>query len=156
MLDAPEDILEVMNEGSETIYSTKIIVGPGTGLGAAIIHFNQTEQAFNVVPGEGGHQEFPAIDAQDLRLRKFAFKYYEEVEGQKFTRLSVVQIITGPCIPMLYEFFKSEYPDLEVVVPTAEDESKPDAFKIIESAMRDKDPLCLKVIGRSFAVSSPS
>ena len=77
------DFYEVLSKGEETGHSTKLIVGPGTGLGAAIIIYNETEKAFNVFAGEAGHQEFPAINEADLRLREFAFKYFEEVRGEK-------------------------------------------------------------------------
>ena len=142
------DFYEVLNKGEEIGCSTKLIIGPGTGLGAAVIIYNQTEGSYEVLAGEGGHQEFPAINEEDLKLRQFAFKYFEEVRGETLDRLSVCQLTTGPSIPLLYEFYKSEFPDLEVKVPIEEGKKEPDGFKIIDLALNHNDPLSLKVVGK--------
>lgn len=124
-----------------------VIVGPGTGLGAAFIHYNKVENWFNVEPGEAGHQEFVVTNDQELRLRKFVIKYVKDNYGEELTRWSVLRIIAGPAIQIVYEFFCQEYPDLPVVVELREGETERHPGDIVSKATNDCDELCLKTLG---------
>ena len=73
-----------------------------------------------------------------------------KLEEKKLDRLSVWQLTTGPSIPLLYEFYKTEYPELEVKVQVEEGQKEPDGFKIIDLALNHNDPLSLKVVGKLF------
>jgi glucokinase len=50
-----------------------------------------------------------------LRLKNFAVKYLREHEGLELSRVSVERLTAGPAIPLIYEFYKTVYPDLDVV-----------------------------------------
>jgi glucokinase len=141
------DFCEVMNEGVKELHKPMVIVGPGTGVGAAFIYYNQFEGGYDVEPGEAGHQEFVVTNDQELRLRKFAIKYIKEKQNEDLTRLSVLRIIAGPGIPLVYEFFCQEYPDLPVAVEVREGETERHPGDIVDKAIKDNDELCMKTIG---------
>lgn len=68
------------------------VLGPGTGLGVALLRF--TEGRFHVIPTEGGHMDFPALDSlEDNILAELR---------QHFRRVSVERIVSGPGLVNLY------------------------------------------------------
>ena len=97
---------------------------------------------------EGGHSEWSAMSEEDMRLRKFAMSHLTHSNGDPITRLSVERLTAGPAIPLLYEFYKTEYPDLEVVCPTNEETKWAEGKDIFDNALKNKDPLCLKVLDK--------
>lgn len=55
----------------------------------------------------------------------------------------------GPAVPLIYEFMKKEHDSLERILETGEDAKSPDeitSHDVIETAMTQKDPLCMKVV----------
>lgn len=147
MLDVKDETQWVIiNEGRQVAGKPKIIIGPGTGLGCAIISFNKTEGSYNVHAGEGGHVEFPATDDTELALRKFALQWFKDNEDLELKRLSTERVCAGPALPLLYEFFQTQYPDLEVVVKPDPNTGKIEPNGVLENALHERDPLCLKVI----------
>jgi len=64
----------------------------------------------------------------------------------KVGRMSVERMGAGPAIPMIYAFMKKKNPEMEAVL---EKEKKFDDIvskDIIIKGIRDKDPLCMKVV----------
>ena len=92
----------VLNKGEPHPTGNKIILGPGTGLGCAIITYNKAEKCYNVHPGEGGHSEYTAFDDIDLKLKKFAFQYFKDHENLDLSRISVERLTAGPALPLIY------------------------------------------------------
>lgn len=135
----------ILHEGIHTKGKSKIIIGPGTGLGCAIITFNRTEGDYNVNPGEGGHVEYAATNDLELRLRKFAIKWFLDNTGEELNRLSTERVTAGPALPLIYEFFVEEFPDIPQTLVAGED-GKVTPEQIIKGALKDKDVLCLKVV----------
>ncbi len=83
--------LEQIGMGSPRPASTKFVLGPGTGLGAAaMIHAADT---WIPVPGEGGHVEVGPVTEEDFRV----FAHIERVGG----RLGAEQILSGSGLPRL-------------------------------------------------------
>jgi glucokinase len=70
------------------------IVGPGTGLGAALL-VRDDKQAYQVIETEGGHLDFAPLDSLEdsivAELRK------------KFGRVSAERIVSGPGLLNIYE-----------------------------------------------------
>ena len=123
-------------------------MGPGTGLGSAIISYNKAEGDYIVHPGEGGHTEYTITDMTDLKLRNFVVDYYLRNRGISLDRVSVERLTWGPAIPIIYEFFKSEYPELEVVCESDPITKEAKSIDIVNSALNNQDPLCLKVVNQ--------
>lgn len=140
--------LITVQKGEPVEKEPKIITGPGTGLGCALIVYNHTEGCYNVVRGEGGHTEYAATNELELRLRNFVIEYIKEKQGKDIDRVSTERLCAGPAIPLLYEFFIKENPDLEVVWKQDEETKLYEAADISRwfNNGEDPDPLCKLVI----------
>ena len=98
----------------------KVVMGPGTGLGEAFLCKSQFSKCHEVFPAEGGHTEWSPRGDIDFKLYRFAKNYIatsQNVENLKtpnvtLDRLSVERVCAGPALPMIYEFMKTEHPDL--------------------------------------------
>lgn len=135
--------LITINEGEQQSNDPKIITGPGTGLGCALIIYNQALGEHTVLRGEGGHTEFTATTEQEIRLREFTLTYLRD-RGHTIERVSVERLTAGPAIPMIYEFFQQEYPDMEVILQPLEETGEVDGSEVVKNALTD--PLCKKTI----------
>jgi len=135
----------ILNEGTFVEAKPKLILGPGTGFGCASISYNKTEGSYNVNPGEGGHTEYAVTNEVELRLRKFAFEWFQKENGEELTRLSTERVTAGPALPLLYEFFQQEAPDLAVVLEAGEG-GHVTPEQVLQAALTDKDPLAIKVV----------
>ncbi|WP_417671068.1 glucokinase [Roseibium sp.] len=83
--------IEQIGPGAPRPASTKFVLGPGTGLGAAaMIHAANT---WIPVPGEGGHVEIGPVSEDDFEV----FAHIERVGG----RLGAEQILSGTGLPRL-------------------------------------------------------
>ncbi|WP_346900796.1 glucokinase [uncultured Roseibium sp.] len=82
---------EQIGGGQPRPNSTKFVLGPGTGLGAAaMIHAAET---WIPVPGEGGHVELGPVSAEDYRI----WPHIERLGG----RIGAEQILSGTGLPRL-------------------------------------------------------
>lgn len=134
-----------LNTGRKIENAPMVIVGPGTGLGAAIMTYNTTEGNYNVHPGEGGHIEWPVTTEEELRLRQYALNWFRERENLELKRLSTERVTAGPALPLLFGFFRQEYPDLESSLIEKFDNNTIEPNDILEG-MRNGDPICQKVV----------
>ncbi|HEY9580169.1 MAG TPA: glucokinase [Rhizorhapis sp.] len=69
------------------------ILGPGTGLGVAMIAYE--DGVPHVVATEGGHMDFSPLDNVETRLLDYL--------RQKFVRVSVERIVSGPGLNNIYQ-----------------------------------------------------
>jgi glucokinase len=69
------------------------IVGPGTGLGVA--HVLRTKSGYYVNETEGGHIDFPSLDALE--------DHVAAAVREKFRRVSAERIVSGPGLRNIYE-----------------------------------------------------
>jgi glucokinase len=91
----PTDNLELLfgpdvpfpNRGSVTV------LGPGTGLGVALISFD--DGVPHVIATEGGHTDFAPLDAMESRIVDYL--------RDKFLRVSTERIVSGPGLNNLYK-----------------------------------------------------
>ena len=80
--------------GGEAISGAPIaVLGPGTGLGVA--HLVQVAGKWQALPGEGGHVDFAPNNDNEIALLRFL--------QQKYSHVSVEQILSGPGIVQLYQ-----------------------------------------------------
>jgi glucokinase len=133
------------------------LIGPGTGLGEAILNKGEFAPCYEVIPCEGGHADFPTPTQEDFNLSVFAKNYIEtsnNVENQKrrTDHVSVERVCSSPGIPLIYEFMKIKFPDLKRILEETGYLSEPllpdhiTSEHIMEAALIKKDTLCLKVI----------
>ena len=85
--------LEAIGVGGRDPYSTKLVVGPGTGLGAAALVF--ARDTWVPLPGEGGHINFGPISDLDFEI----WQVMEPTNG----RISAETFLSGPGIIRLYK-----------------------------------------------------
>jgi glucokinase len=98
-------------------------MGPGTGLGEGILTKSAFSKCHEVFSSEGGHTDFAVRNEQDWKLMQFAMNYIENsnnIENQrgkaKLDRMSTERLCAGPAVPLIYQFLKSEYPELKSVL----------------------------------------
>lgn len=80
-------------EGSLPLEGVVSIVGPGTGLGVAILH--RSRDGDRVFATEGGHIEFAPLDRLEQRLR--------DLLAERHGRVSVERIVSGAGLAAIYE-----------------------------------------------------
>ena len=71
------------------------VVGPGTGLGVAILL--RGERGDRVIATEGGHVEFAPLDGDEQRLRDHL--------AERFGRVSVERVLSGAGLGAIYEAY---------------------------------------------------
>ncbi|MCR4268889.1 glucokinase [Nitratireductor sp. ZSWI3] len=87
-----DEHLEMVCPGSPEATGSRVVLGPGTGLGmAGLVHAQHT---WFPVPGEGGHVDFGPRSDRDLEI----FPHLERIEG----RVSAEQILCGRGLVNLY------------------------------------------------------
>jgi glucokinase len=87
----PGDI-EPIGGGAAEPNATRLVVGPGTGLGAgALVH---AQGIWIPVPGEGGHIDLGPVSARDMAL----WPHLERLHG----RISAEALLCGPGMVRLY------------------------------------------------------
>lgn len=72
--------------------STKVVFGPGTGLGVAVLE--SINQKWYPIDGEGGHVDFAPIDEHDLVV----WKYLTDKKG----RASLEEVLSGRGLSNIY------------------------------------------------------
>lgn len=119
--------LKPIGRGTEKPQATKLVVGAGTGLGAATLVFGR--DSWIPVAGEGGHIDFGPIHEQDFDI----WRVMEKTNA----RLSAETFLSGPGIVRLYQ-----------ALSTLAD--KPASFtkpaEITKAALDERDPIAHKAL----------
>ncbi|MCB1489234.1 MAG: glucokinase [Bauldia sp.] len=88
-----EDGVDPIGDGIATPHGARVVVGPGTGLGAgALIH---SRGRWVPIPGEGGHVDLGPVSPRD-------FEIWPHVE-QTFGRMSTETLVCGSGMLRLYK-----------------------------------------------------
>lgn len=69
------------------------LVGPGTGLGVASLMF--VDDAYHVIPSEGGHITYAPCDNIDMSILRYLKQHYRRVSAER--------IISGPGLGNIYD-----------------------------------------------------
>ncbi len=86
------DDLKQIGGGAITPLGAKVVIGPGTGLGAAtMVHAAET---WIPIPGEGGHVELGPVGEDEYRI-------WAHIPPMKDGRISAEHIISGSGLPRL-------------------------------------------------------
>lgn len=142
-----------LNRAVEVEGGVKVVMGPGTGHGQGFLTKSVFSKCYEIWSSEGGHVDFAVTSEEDWKLRQFAMDFIknseniENLRGKgEITRTSVERFCAGPAVPLIYEFMKTQYPDLPRIL---EQEKKPDELisgDIISAGLEKKDELCMKVV----------
>lgn len=101
-------------------YATKVVLGPGTGLGVAGLIWSG--ERWIAVPGEGGHMSLGANDARELALMARLRKSGEYPSAE--------EVISGPGLVELYR-----------AVATSRNESVPETIDVVRQALNGDDAI---------------
>jgi glucokinase len=136
-----KDLLELPHPGKHfpkpVPKSIKGIVGAGTGLGKAILLFDEKKGMYVPSPSEGGHEDFPVADSFEYELMLFA----KDRRGGE-SLLNFEELLSGRGLVMIYYYLHEmevfDRNDVFEEVLTADAASKP---AIISKHSR-RDPAC--------------
>jgi glucokinase len=97
--------LETLSKGKLTKQGSLAVIAPGTGLGEAHLHWNET--SFHSYPSEGGHVDFAPTTPMQFELLTFL--------QEQFGHVSYERVCSGPGLLNIYAFFKKsgKYPEPE-------------------------------------------
>jgi glucokinase len=96
--------------------STKAVIAPGTGLGEAVLFYQNSD--YHVLPSEGGHVDFAPTNLFELELLRWLMG--------RFGHISYERVCSGRGIPNIYAYLKAnhfadELPQVAEALRTAED-----------------------------------
>lgn len=137
------DIFVLTEEKSvhESAHNTKVILGPGTGLGKSILVYDPGAQIYVPIPSEGGHSDFRPYDEDELSMVHSIKKQI----GIK-SPLSYEELLSGRGLAHLYSFIRGcgVLPSTEY---TDEMDGRHDKAPLI-SEYRTKDQTCSQTFRR--------
>jgi glucokinase len=72
--------------------SPRVVLGPGTGLGIAVLA--PVKDGWSVIPGDGGHADLAPVDDEELAV-------WRQLRG-RHGRVSIEMVLSGPGLERLY------------------------------------------------------
>lgn len=130
---APADLVTLQN-GAETEPSMRVVLGAGTGMGVAWLHWQN--KRYIPLPTEGGHIDFAPTSALQMELLNFLTK--------KFGRVSIERLLSGPGLTNILDFLQSDPTRFPGIVPVELDEDS--AATITTLAFEQRHPAALQAM----------
>lgn len=130
----PSD-LATLQQGDGVPHGPIALIGAGTGLGQALLIW---EQRYRVLPSEGGHAGFAPNSDLQTRLLEFL--------REKFGHVSCERLLSGPGILNIYDYLLSRAHTTEQPSVRAEIERDDPAAVIVRHAVAGSDTLCLQAL----------
>ncbi len=91
--------LAVLQMGQAQPNAPCLVIGPGTGLGMAIMI--RLHDHYEVISSEGGHADFAPTDALQAQLLNYLM--------ERFGHVSYERVLSGPGLVNIYEFLCAQY-----------------------------------------------
>lgn len=142
----------VLQAGKPQKNGPKSVIGAGTGLGVALMHWSVDH--YHVIPTEGGHVDFAPTTTEQIKLLNYLHK--------KFHRVSNERIASGMGILNIYKFVRDnplfgeqESEALKFEVSSAKDPTA----AIVTHAHEKGDPMALRTVDifiRAYATAASS
>jgi len=126
----PEDFC-VLNPGKYEHGGTKALLAAGTGLGQAILVWNDSR--YQVVPSEGGHSDFAPHTELQIELLRFMRRRYPQVSWEL--------VLSGRGFRTLHEFLAPN-----VKHATFEDPDADPAPEITRQGLDKSCPVCVETL----------
>ena len=95
-----EDYIQLNNAPPQE-GGTKLMIGPGTGLGMGYLLKDKDSDFYTIGNSEGGHQDFTSKNEDDFALRE----YFKKSLGN--TDLSIERVLSGQGLILIYKYLKS-------------------------------------------------
>mmetsp|Transcript_32908 Transcript_32908/g.72684 ORF Transcript_32908/g.72684 Transcript_32908/m.72684 type:complete len:410 (-) Transcript_32908:761-1990(-) len=137
-----ESDLVVLNDAPRVDKAPKVVMGPGTGLGAAQLMWDEGKHAYKVWPGEGAHATFAPRGWKQKALAKYVSHKYHHCE--------IEQVACGSGLELIYEFLLTDEPANR---PELLHGAKPkSAADISAAALAGTDPLAVEAVDMFLAI----
>ena len=137
VLDLKEDEIVTLNGAVKDPEGPIAVLGPGTGLGEAMLFFNQQAGEYAVIPSEGSHADFaPRGETQRALLA-----YCEETLAGE---CEIEQVCCGSGIVRIYEFLKKHR--------DAGDKPELDPAGVTDAALDGTCELCREAVDIFLAI----
>jgi glucokinase len=88
---------------------TKAVIGAGTGLGKAILNYDECFNCYVPIASEGGHADFPVYDLEELKLINFIKKI------KKINQVSWEDLLSGKGLESIYFYLKKNKKSAEEI-----------------------------------------
>ena len=137
----PSDLIQLNDAPPRS--GTKVVVAPGTGLGEAVLFYQDGHH--HVIPSEGGHAGFAPTNLLEIRLLRYLMG--------KFGHVSFERVCSGPGIPNIYAFLKKqrfakELPEMRKALKVAADP----APVIVQKAMEGQCELSIATLNTFVSI----
>lgn len=131
----PDDVV-ILQQGSVFPHAPMAVLGAGTGLGEALLVWQQDR--YIVMPTEGGHADFAARTELEIGLLQFL--------QQRYGRVSVERVVSGQGIYRIYEYLRSiPYAPPSPTVEAQLQQDDPSAV-VARHALEATDKMCEKAL----------
>ena len=136
VLDLKPEEMVTLNPGSPDARGPIAVLGPGTGLGEAMLFWNDEAEEHDVIPSEGSHADFaPRGETQSALLA-----YCERTLGE----CEIEQVCCGSGIVRIYDFLRERR--------GAADKPELDPAGVTDAALDGSCPLCVEAVDIFLAI----
>jgi glucokinase len=133
---APSE-LETLQAGSPVAQAARLIIGAGTGLGVALLTWQ--DDGYAVHPSEAGHADFAPVDELQDKLLAYLRRSYG--------RVSYERVVSGPGLMRIFSFLQDTGAGLPSRQLRDADKSRKDTAELIaEFALAKLDPLAVRAL----------
>ncbi|KAG2501812.1 hypothetical protein HYH03_000311 [Edaphochlamys debaryana] len=137
----PSDLV-VLNDAQPLPEAPKVVMGPGTGLGAAQLMWDTGMKAYRVWPGEGAHATFAPRGWKQKALARYATDLYGHCE--------IEQVACGSGLELIYEFLLTdETANRPELLGKTQKKTAP---QISGAALEGSDPLAVEAVDLMYAI----
>lgn len=128
--------LVVINDVPRKAKGPKVVMGPGTGLGAAQLMWDESQQDYKVWAGEGSHATFAPRGWKQQALQRYA--------THKLGHCEIEEVACGSGLELIYEFLLTDQVSNR---PDLLKDAKPKAASAISSGALDgSDPIAVEAV----------
>lgn len=131
----PDDLV-VLQRGALETHGVRAVLGAGTGLGQAILVWQQKH--YEAYPTEGGHVDFAPTDDEQVEL----WRYLKARHG----RVSCERIVSGAGLVDIYAFLRERGGAAETPRLAGENRHGDPAAAITRAALASMDPLASQAL----------
>ncbi|EFJ43507.1 hypothetical protein VOLCADRAFT_106775 [Volvox carteri f. nagariensis] len=140
----PKDMV-ALNETPVAPWGPKVVMGPGTGLGAAQLMWDSGIQAYKVWPGEGSHATFAPRGWKQEALSRYVTNMHGHCE--------IEQVACGRGLELIYEFLLTdEAANRPELLAGTKLKNKKKAAEISAAALEGSDPIAVEAVDMMFAI----
>lgn len=133
-----EDDVVILQAGRVVEKETKAVIGAGTGLGQALLVWDDKQNGYKVMPSEAGHCSFSPTSERERRLLEYLSKRNEYV--------SLEQVVSGPGITNIYHFLNQEKAAMPGEILLSANNSIDITPSIVNRALQNEDPVASEAL----------